>query len=119
MHALSPRIAIVDDDAAVRDSTRLLLEVAGCCVETFASPCDFLARAANSNFDRLILDQHMPHLTGLELAKRLRATGNTMPIMLITGALTPDIVKRANEMHLEKVAEKPASATDLMRFVAP
>lgn len=114
----TPRIAIVDDDIAVLESTRLLLEIAGHQVETFASPCDFLAQAANDTFDCLILDHHMPRLTGLELARRLRSQGSTMPIMLITGSLTPDIVIRARDMHLEKVVEKPASEGELMDFIA-
>ena len=118
MHPHSSHVAIVDDDVAVLDSTRLLLEIAGHDVETFASPSDFLARAANSNFDCLILDHHMPQLTGLELAKCLRTRGNTMPIMLITGSLTPDITARAARLHLEKVAEKPASEAELMHFIA-
>lgn len=118
MHSHSPRIAIVDDDIAVLDSTRMLLEIAGHTVETFISPCDFLQRSVSNDFDCLILDHHMPHLTGLELAKRLRARGVTMPIMLITGSLTADIATRAAQMHLEKVVEKPASEAELMGFVA-
>ena len=98
--------------------TRLLLETTGHHVETFASPCDFLAQSGGRGFDCLILDHHMPRLTGLELARRLRARGVGMPIMLITGSLTPDIVSRAGEMHLEKVVEKPASEAELIGFIA-
>lgn len=118
MRTDSPRIAIVDDDIAVLDSTRLLLEIAGHHVETFASPGDFLAQGGDTGFDCLILDHHMPRLTGLELARRLRAQGSHMPIMLITGSLTSDIVSRAAAMHLEKVVEKPASEAELMGFIA-
>lgn len=114
----TPRVAIVDDDIAVLESTRLLLEIAGHHVETFASPCDFLAKAANDAFDCLILDQHMPQLTGLELARLLRGRGVSMPIMLITGSLTPDIERRASDMHLERVVEKPAPESVLMDFIA-
>ena len=113
----SPRIAIVDDDVAVLESTRFLLEAAGHVVETFASPCAFLTETAVRRFDCLILDQHMPRLTGLELACRLRARGITMPIMLMTGSLTPDIVTRAGQIHLEKIVEKPASEAALMEFI--
>lgn len=114
----STLVAIVDDDLAVLESTRFLLEVAGHRVETFASPCEFLVCNDAAAFDCLILDQHMPRLTGLELASRLRARGFNRPIMLVTGSLTSDIVTRAGEMQLKKVVEKPASETELMNFIA-
>ena len=40
-----------------------------------------------------------------------------MPIMLMTGSLTPDIVTRAGQIHLEKIVEKPASEAALMEFI--
>ena len=61
-----PTVAIVDDDAAVRDSLRLLLEVIGHPVQTFASAAEFL-KAEQHHPVCLILDHHMPEMTGLEL----------------------------------------------------
>src|SRR3954447_24392903 len=81
MQPHSPRIAVIDDDADVLESTRFLLEISGHVVQTFASACDFLAELRLQAFDCLILDHHMPALTGLELARRLRASGVTLPIM--------------------------------------
>ena len=52
------------------------------------------------------------------MVDRLRARGVNIPVMLITGALTPEIATRAGRMQLEKVVEKPASAEDVMTFVA-
>lgn len=112
-----PRIAIVDDDMAVLESTRFLLEISGHSAETFASPEDFLEESERAAFDRLIIDQHMPLLTGLEVVDRLRARGVNIPIMLLTGALTPDITTRARGMQLERVVEKPAGVQDLVDFV--
>ena len=60
-------VAVVDDDLAVRDSLRLLLEVVGYTVEIFASAAEFL-QANVRHFACLILDHHMPNMTGLELA---------------------------------------------------
>lgn len=118
MSPYPPRVAIIDDDLAVLDSTRLLLELFGHRVETFASPCAFLAQRDANEFDCLIVDQHMPRLTGLELAGRLRAKGIDRPIMLMTGSLTPDIVTRAGQMQIAPVVEKPASEAALMDFIA-
>ena len=117
MNQSLPRVAVVDDDLAVLESARFLLEITGHQAEIFASPGDFLAESEHRAFDRLIIDQHMPMLTGLEVVDRLRARGVNIPVMLITGALTPEIVARAGRMRLQKVVEKPASAADVMEFV--
>lgn len=78
-------VAIVDNDHAVRHSLQFLLEVIGHKVETFASATEFL-KAELAKFVCLIVDHHMPGMTGLELAARLRAEGSTIPFMLVTGS---------------------------------
>ena len=110
------RVAIVDDDAAVRDSLRFLLEVIGHPVETFASAAEFL-KADKQHLACLILDHHMPEMTGLELAERLRADGSGIPILLITGSPSPAIVARAAELGINRVLEKPLTDEDLLDFI--
>ncbi len=109
-------VAIVDDDPAVLDSLKFLLEVTGHTVETYSSGDDFLhnrgARPAC-----LILDQHMPHMTGLELTARLRIAGETLPVLLITGSSSAAIVSRAAQLGVEKVLEKPLNEDTLLQFV--
>jgi FixJ family two-component response regulator len=108
--------AIVDDDYGVLDSFRLLLEVIGYPVEIFASAAEFL-RANVQHFACLILDHHMPNMTGLELARRLRADGEVIPILLITGSPSPTITASAAELGIERVLEKPLNDEDLLDFV--
>jgi two-component system response regulator FixJ len=110
------KIAIVDDDDAVRDSLQFLLAVAGHCVEAFASAAEFL-KAEMQHFACLILDHHMPHMTGLELAERLREAGVNIPILLVTGSPSPAIVSRATEFGIDRVLEKPLLDEDLFDFV--
>jgi two-component system, LuxR family, response regulator FixJ len=111
------RVAMVDDDYAVRDSIRLLLEVVGHCVETFASPADFL-NSATRKPSCLILDYRMPEMTGLELAKRLRADGDKFPILLITGSYsTAAIAARASKLGAVRVLTKPPAEQDLLDFI--
>ena len=109
-------VAIVDDDHAVRDSLRFLLEVIGYAVETFASAAEFL-KSNIQHFSCLILDHHMPNMTGLELAEKLRADGAVIPILLITGSSSPAIVARAAELDIWRVLEKPPSDDDLINFI--
>ena len=72
--AVRSKVAIVDDDQAVHDSLQFLLEVMGHPVETFASAAEFL-KSDIRHLACLIPDNHMPHMTGLELAARLRVDG--------------------------------------------
>ena len=90
-------IAIIDDDTAVLESLQLLLEVIGHPVQAFASVEEFL-KAPPWHFAGLILDHHMPQMTGLELAQRLRDNGTAIPILLVTGSSLPAVVARAAKL---------------------
>jgi len=109
-------VAVVDDDPAVLDSLKFLLEVAGHKVATYASAAAFLAERA-AKHPCLILDHHMPGMTGLELAARLHADGSAIPVLLITGSPSPAIAARAAQLGIEKVLEKPPDEDDLLSFV--
>src|ERR1700677_2917015 len=90
-------VAVVDDDAAVLDSLKSLFESAGYQVGVYVSSMAFLeARTARPAC--IILDQHMPEMTGLELAAELRGQGMATPILLISGALSPAIIARAAQI---------------------
>ena len=111
-----PIVAIVDDDDGVRNSLCFLLEVAGHTVETFASAAEFL-EAELGRIACLILDQHMPGMTGLELAEHLRTAGSLIPILLITGSPSPYITARALELGVTRVIEKPPGEEDVISFI--
>ena len=110
-------IAVVDDDDAVRDSLRFFLETLDHAVVTFASGSEFLAYDG-SGLACLILDHHMPEMTGLQLAEQLRAGGSRLPILLITGLPSPSIVAHAAELGIERVLEKPPNEDDILEFIA-
>jgi CheY-like chemotaxis protein len=110
-----PVIGIVNDEAAVRESLGFLLEVTGHAVETFASAADLL-EAETQELTCVILNHHMPHMTGLELAERLRADGSGIPIILITGSPSPTILRQAAELGIDRVLEKPVDYGDLHNY---
>jgi two-component system response regulator FixJ len=111
-------IAVVDDDDAVRDSLRFLLETAGYDVHGYASAQAFLPEVGHYDWRYLVVDQHMPTVTGLDLVARLRRTGQGVPTLLISGSVTPDMVDRATELGVTAVLEKPLAEADLLRYVA-
>lgn len=110
-------IAVVDDDEAVRESLAFLLSVSGHEVVAYASAAEFMECCDPARVDGLILDHHMPKQTGLELLERLRQEGRTLPVLLVTGSPTLDIMQRANALGVEAVLEKPVSDEHLLRFV--
>jgi FixJ family two-component response regulator len=97
-------VAIVDGDDAVLDSFRLLLEVAGRPAQVFTSAAYF-PQANVRYFGCIILDYHMPHMTGLQLVERLHADGSGIPIMPVTGSPSPAILARAAELGIERILE--------------
>ena len=109
-------VAIDDDDPAVLHSLEFLLQVLGFKVSTYTSAHAFLDRGA-AHPACLILDQHMPGMTGLELVQRLHDERSSIPVLLITGSPSQAIVRRAALLGVEKVLEKPPDEADLLNFV--
>jgi FixJ family two-component response regulator len=110
-------VAVVDDDPAVLESFRFILELAGYDVSTYPSAMAYLA-AKGAPPRCLILDQHMPMMTGLELARALRSNGSQIPVLLITAAPSPAIAERASEIGIVRVLEKPPAEDELIQFVS-
>ena len=77
-------IAVVDDDAAIRKALRRLLLSADMDVATFDSGQAFLDSLANQSPDCLILDLHMPGISGLELLQGLSRIDVVVPTIVIT-----------------------------------
>ena len=78
-------IAIVDDDASVREGLHSLIRSAGWRVETFASAQEFLSRLGAEAPSCLILDLQLPGLNGLDLQRRMAEVGLEIPIVFLTG----------------------------------
>jgi two-component system, LuxR family, response regulator FixJ len=110
-------IAVIDDDEAVRQSMAFLLGVVNYRVETFTSAVEFLKEPSN-RFLCLIVDQHMPDMTGLELVRHIRSAPRKVPVMLLSGGLTDADRRRAAALKVERVVEKPADEGKILEFVA-
>jgi FixJ family two-component response regulator len=78
-------IAIVDDDASVREGLQSLIRSAGWRVETFVSAQEFLGRLGAQAPSCVILDLQLPGLSGLDLQKQMAEVGLEIPIVFLTG----------------------------------
>jgi two-component system response regulator FixJ len=110
-------IFVVDDDAGARDSLRLLLELEGFEVQEFASSEAFLKAGGAGEGDGLILDLHIPGMSGIELLETMRGRGDTHPVIITTGLTDNMIRKRASAAGALAILEKPYQAKEILRLV--
>ncbi len=109
-------IHVIDDDAAVRDSLRLLLEASGFAVRTHASPAAFLAVAADLA-GCVLTDVEMPEMDGLELQQRLNERGVRLPVIVMTGQGDIPVAVRAMKAGAVDFLEKPLDDARLFEAV--
>ncbi len=98
------RILVVDDDRAVRESLRRSLSFNGYTVDLATDGQDALEQVATSRPDAMVLDVMMPRVDGLEVCRRLRSTGDDLPILVLT----------ARDSVSERVAGLDAGADDYL-----
>jgi len=102
-------IFILDDDDAVRDSLRMLIESAGYKAEAFASCREFLARPPFPPRACLLLDVHMPEMSGLQLQDEMARRDFKLPVIVMTGQADVPIAVRAMKAGARDFIEKPFS----------
>ncbi len=100
-------VYVVDDDDAVRDSLKLLLESYGITVEAFLSPDDFVRGYRPNAQSCLVLDQHLPGTTGLDFLASPEGTQLDLPVILVTGRGDAALRARALGAGVFAYLEKP------------
>ncbi|MEI2417565.1 response regulator transcription factor [Orrella sp. JC864] len=114
----SSTVYIVDDDEAVRDSLRWLLEANGYRVRAYASAETFLAEYDADQVGVLIADVRMPGMSGLELQEQLLARKAPLPIVFITGHGDVPMAVSTMKKGAVDFLEKPFNESDLREIVA-
>src|SRR5271169_4845015 len=107
-------IFIVDDDVGVLDSLRLLLECEGFDAREFASCEEFLNTGGADEGDCLILDVHMPGMSGIELLETMRRRGDMLPPIVISGRIDATTRNRARAAGALAVVEKPYQVEEVL-----
>jgi FixJ family two-component response regulator len=111
-------VAVIDDDSDVGDVLGGLLETMGYQVETYRSGTEFLSDAQLDRLACLVVDQHMPQMTGLEMIERLADRGINIPALLITGLNDVEVERKAASLGVMTVLEKPMSHHELLQFIS-
>jgi FixJ family two-component response regulator len=112
-----PRVHIVDDDEAMRDSLKWLLESRGLKVELYHSGKAFLDAFDNSFCGCLVLDVRMPGMSGLDLHEQLGARASTLPVIFITGHGDVPMAVSALKKGAADFIEKPFNNQDMLRLI--
>ncbi len=110
-------VYVVDDDEAVRDSLRWLLEANRYQVACFGRAEEFLASYEPARTACLILDVRMPGMSGLELQEQLVARGANLPILFITGHGDVPMAVATMKKGAVDFIEKPFNEADLRAAV--
>ena len=115
---VSNTVFIVDDDEAVRDSLRWLLEANGYRVKAYSGAEEFLNSYDADQVAVLIADVRMPGMSGLELQEELLARNSPLPIVFITGHGDVPMAVSTIKKGAVDFLEKPFNESDLRSIVA-
>jgi len=110
-------VCIVDDDEAIRDSMRLLIESYGMGVREYPSATAYLNDMPPSGSACILLDLHMPGMSGLELLELLRRRHIDTPAIMITGRSDPALADRIERTGVLALLHKPVGDDDLMAYI--
>ena len=110
-------IFIVDDDEAVRDSLKLLLESYGLVVADFGSTAEFARHYRPGARQCLVLDQHLPGSTGLDFLASPAGAALELPVILVTGRGDKALRARAEALGVVRYLEKPVNDDVLLNAI--
>jgi CheY-like chemotaxis protein len=113
-----PRILLAEDDDAVRDMLRAMLERDGFDVVAVANVCDALRYIATENFDALLSDLHMPHAgDGFTVVSAMRHTHPRAATLVLSGYPAIDEALSAIRLQADEVLMKPIQTASLREAI--
>ncbi|WP_159587484.1 response regulator [Chelativorans xinjiangense] len=105
--ALKPTILVIEDDKAVRDSLRMVLELYGYEVDEYSSGEELLAHGVQNDGACVILDVNLPGANGLNVLEKLRAMDNPVPAIVVSGRATEEVHAQAKRLNALAFFDKP------------
>jgi FixJ family two-component response regulator len=99
-------VIVVDDDASIRRALKRQLKILGFDVLDFQSAEEFLASEFPTEDTCLLLDLYMPGMTGIDLCKRMAASGRHLPTILISGR---------DDQHTRKLIQEANPIASLLK----
>ena len=110
-------LAVVDDDADVRMALMRLVSSAGFAVETFATGAEFMRSVDDHEPDCVVLDLHMPGMSGFDVQGALAVAHAAVPVVVVTGHDTPESRTRALRLGARAYLCKPVDDEALLAAI--
>jgi FixJ family two-component response regulator len=107
----------VDDSESVRKSIAAILSTADIAVRDYCSAREFLGDFVPGGCGCLIVDQHMPDMTGMELLILMRQRGIDIPVIVITGQGDAQMKEKALQAGATTMLHKPVDGEDLIELI--
>jgi len=104
---MKPKVLVIDDEAAIRDSMRMILEYEGYECVLAATGQDGLGAVERESPDLVFLDIKMPGMDGLEVLDRIHAANDNLPVVMISGHATVSTAVEATKRGAFDFIEKP------------
>jgi FixJ family two-component response regulator len=117
MDCPAPRLAVLDDEPRFRQALGRLLRSHGFEVVPFEQAAALLEAVARQRFDCLLLDLHMPEMTGFNVLAALAERGPDLPVLVITGKGSPDSRQRVQALGAAGYLEKPIDERTLLEAI--
>jgi FixJ family two-component response regulator len=111
------RIAIVDDDTSVRTAISRFLKIANFNVDLYGRSIDFLESLGRERPDCLVLDLHMPTLTGIDVMKYLRASNIDFAVVIVSADDEPIMRETCSNLGAVCFLRKPLDGDLLLRVL--
>jgi two-component system, NtrC family, nitrogen regulation response regulator NtrX len=107
---MKPRILVIDDEPAIRESLRMILEYEGYDCVLAATGQEGLALLERESPELVFLDIKMPGMDGLEVLQRIRASHDALPVVMISGHATVSTAVEATRLGAFDFIEKPLAS---------
>jgi DNA-binding NtrC family response regulator len=101
------RILVVEDEAVIRQSIEIVLTQNGFEVVQAANGKEALEQHAQRRCDLLLVDKNLPGVSGLEVVRSLRAAGDAVPVVMMTGYGSVETAIDALHLRISAYIEKP------------
>ncbi len=116
---MTKRILIIDDEANIRQMTRLALEAAGYKVGEAASGLEAFAILENDDsWDAVLLDQRMPGMIGTDVLRRIKVLTPKIPVIMVTAFADVELAVEAMKLGASDFVRKPMTPEILRNAVA-
>jgi two-component system nitrogen regulation response regulator NtrX len=111
---MKPRILVIDDESAIRDSMRMILEYEGYEFLGAGTGEEGIALVQRESFDLVFLDIKMPGMDGLEALGRIKAVAEALPVVIISGHGTVSTAVEATKLGAFDFIEKPLATERIL-----